>query len=250
MPFSQSLVREAALHVKAGAALGAPFDRLGEQPVDLAGVRFGRGAAAGIGRQEGAIQLVRPAARSCGRRSNRTGAEAAGDRRRRYAACPENRTSTASGTGFRRWSKPAAPASGNSFRRGSRPGGNSGRSPRARGLPGWRDRVWRVRHHHWLPRCGTMPGGMRRWKPSRRCRRDIAVEQPALLAPGKREAQGKAFDVQPADRPADIRGGDAFDEIGARAFVQIGLQLLAPGAAAGRSRRRGRHAAPRESRAA
>jgi hypothetical protein len=55
---------------------------------------------------------------------------------------------------------------------------------------------------------------------------DIGVEQPAVLAPGKRKAQREAFEVQPAHRPAHVGGGHAFDEVGARAFIQIGAQLL------------------------
>ncbi len=55
---------------------------------------------------------------------------------------------------------------------------------------------------------------------------DIDVEKPAVLAPGKREAQREAFGIQPAHRPADIRRGDAFDEIGARAGVEIVAQFL------------------------
>ena len=54
----------------------------------------------------------------------------------------------------------------------------------------------------------------------------IAVKQPPLFAPGKGKAQGKAFHIQPADGPADILGGDAFDEVGAGAFIKVFHQLI------------------------
>ena len=54
---------------------------------------------------------------------------------------------------------------------------------------------------------------------------DIAIKQPTLFAPRKRKPQRKPFDIQPTDGPADILGRDAFDEIRARAFIQIAHQL-------------------------
>lgn len=54
---------------------------------------------------------------------------------------------------------------------------------------------------------------------------DKAVEQPALAFPGKREPQGESFAVQTTHRPGHVAGGDAFDEIGVRARIQIGLQF-------------------------
>jgi hypothetical protein len=50
----------------------------------------------------------------------------------------------------------------------------------------------------------------------RRCSRR-SVEQPRCRRQRKRKAQGEAFQIKAADRPADIGGGHAFDEIGARA---------------------------------
>lgn len=54
--------------------------------------------------------------------------------------------------------------------------------------------------------------------------RDISVKKPSLAFPGEGEAEGEAFLVQPADGPADIRGGDAFDEVGAGVGGEVRLQ--------------------------
>ena len=51
-----------------------------------------------------------------------------------------------------------------------------------------------------------------------------AVEQAALAFPREREAQGEAFLIETADGPADIGGGDAFDEIGRELGGEMGLQ--------------------------
>ena len=48
-------VREPALHVKTGAALGPPFHRFGKQAVNLAGIGFCNRLARGIFGQERAI---------------------------------------------------------------------------------------------------------------------------------------------------------------------------------------------------
>lgn len=170
-----------------------------------------------------------------GDKTVRAFSEAEGDRHRRYAACPGNRTSTASGCGFRHWSRPGGQASGSSFRQGSRPCGNNGRIPRGRPLPGWRTAAFRrVRHHHWLPRCGTICGH-RAAHPQETLHLDIGIEQPAVLAPRKGEPQGEAFVVQLADGPAHIRRGHADESVRGRSS-RYRPASPRPGAGAGRNR--------------
>ena len=53
------LVRMAGLHVKTRTALGAAFNRLGEQAVNLARIGFGRCLPARVIRQEGFVKLAR-----------------------------------------------------------------------------------------------------------------------------------------------------------------------------------------------
>jgi hypothetical protein len=55
---------------------------------------------------------------------------------------------------------------------------------------------------------------------------DIGIKEAPLLAPTEGEPHGEAFHIQTANRPAHILGRDAFDEIGARAFVEIAHQLF------------------------
>src|SRR5690606_33312738 len=53
------LHRKPALHVEARASARPPLDRLGEEPVDLAGIGFGPGSARSLRGEEGAVEPIR-----------------------------------------------------------------------------------------------------------------------------------------------------------------------------------------------
>ncbi len=86
-------VGKPALHVQTrrarACAARPPWQRSGRS---CRGSVLPRSATSAPRRQKRVVKPVRPAARSCARQNSPTGAAAAGDRRRRCAACPENRT--------------------------------------------------------------------------------------------------------------------------------------------------------------
>lgn len=55
---------------------------------------------------------------------------------------------------------------------------------------------------------------------------DVAVEQPALVAPRKRKPQRETFRVQTTDCPANIGRCDAFDEIRSWPRIQKRAQIF------------------------
>ncbi|MPL60934.1 hypothetical protein SDC9_06499 [bioreactor metagenome] len=219
------LAREAALHVKPRPALGAPLDRLREQPVDLRGVRFGGRADRGAGAQEGGVEPVG------------LGPDLARDEAVRAAqelqVIVVEDVRLALIVELRQRQRAAFDAGG--VKPGERLEIAFVGDPdaleeavvhrpvrvfedRAQRLPGQAPPLAAQMRHE--------PRGQAALDADPALEIDIAVEEPALLLPGKREAQGEALHVHPAHRPADLGGGDAFDEIGVRAGIEIGDQLL------------------------